>query len=731
MKLKIDIQRHPVRYSFLILFGFALLMAFQNCNRTAFFSTTVAGGLFGNYNNGAGYGGKPSQDYARFTPGFKCENRESAVANILSAENTLTITENKKDICGAVQQTLDAGQIDVSIYQDEIIGYQEGIFEGVPSVPTTIPANLVEVWCRDTNDQSGIETITHFDHLSSLAVNRIYFASADATGTLTNKVVKDFSVARVVSKSKVTISDGSGFDLNVYRDQPAPLKPGLFVGQLNATMNGIKYERKTYCRFGGSLDAKVWPVKQIVDLNVSAFKQTVDLNYFSYSSLTGAGPAPAQNLFISKSNGANSFLVSKEISSNNLNFSFGPDSKNLFYATGASTTPVLMSAPMDGSSSRVLATVTEIFKFKLSTDGSRLIYNGYVNGAPGLRSVPSAGGNNSVLSPPVAVATMGASAMDVTKDKVVFLCCNTPTDIYINNFDGTALTKIPRPVLPANWDFSASNLSILRQQKAVSVWAWTWIAPGGSANYIIAIDGSWSLKLPTGWLWVSTSPDDLNGLLVNQTDPSLQALVNFKTGAIMTLPTLNLPKSASLVRDGSQTIESAFFAADSKSFIGVKANSNLNNETIAVSLIDGSVSSVCAGVTSSYVKQMNDGSLLLVGFDSSKRIINVYLRQADEKCKLVNSIPFAASKMESVEISISPDAKNILANVGGLDLNAAPLNLLLYIPLNGKVSYAVNTPVYSAATIQKAVFLNDSKTVIFIGDQIRSGDQNIFLWSAP
>ena len=733
MSVKNRIQRNPFRYGFLSIILFAVLMAFQNCNRTSFFSTSAVGGLFSNNNNGAGYGGKPSQDYARFTPGFTCQNKESAVATILVSKSAVTITENKKDICSAVQQNLNPNQIDVSIYQDEIIGYQDGIFEGVSTTPSTIPANLVEVWCRDTTDQTGIETVTYFDHVSNLAVNRIYFASADANGALSNKTVKDFSVARVITKSKVTVSDGNGFDLNVYRDQPAPSRPGLFVAQLNAVINGIKYDRKTYCRFGGSLDAKVWPVKQIVDLNVSAFKETLDLNYFSYSSGTGVTVAPAQNLFISKTDGGSSFQVSKEVSSANLAFRFSSDSKTLFYSTGASTTPALMRAEVDGSANSVLAAVTEIFSFKVTKDGSHLIYNALVDsGGTGLKVVSTTGGASTVISPPVVRATMGVSAMDITNDKVIFLCCNQPTQIYMSNFDGTGLSIISTPALPPNWDFATNNLSVLHQQKAISVWAWSWVGATPSENYIIAIDGSWSQKLPAGWLWVSTSPDDLFGLLVNQSDLTSQAVVNFKTGAIKNLPSLSLPTGVSLIRDGSQNIESTFFTQDSKLFIGIQPNPTTKvKEAVSLSLVDGAISAMCDGVATSYVKQMLDGSFLLIGHDVNKKILNVYLKSNDQKCRLVNSVPFAVSKLDSVQVSISPDTKNILANVKALDLNAAPLNLLLYIPLSGKISYTINSPVYSSATIQKAIFLKDSKAVLFVGDQIRAGDQNVFLWTTP
>lgn len=731
MNFKRLIRHNPIRSAFAAFFCLLIVVAFQNCNRTSFLPTTLAGGIFGGNNNGAGYGGKPSKDYARFTPGFTCQSKPAAVALVKVKDQAVSVIENKKDICEAVQLTLNIKDIDSSIYQDQIIGYQEGIFEGVKTTPTSIPANLVEVWCRDTNDQTGIETVVHFNRETNSAVNRTYYATTDINGVYINRVIDDFAVSRVVSMSQVEISDGNGFDLTVYRDQPAIARPGLFMGKLNAIINGVKQDRKTYCRFGGSLDAKVWPVKQIVDLNISDFRKTSDINFMGYISNTGIFAGLGHNLFISKTQGKDQILISKEVAPGS-HFEFSPDSKALYYTTGASTTPTYNRATVDGTFNSVLATANDVLTFKLNHDASSLIYHTYIDGGVGLKSISTATGSNNILSPPVSRGTMGVSSVSFTKDKVVFLCCNRPTQIYTVNFDGSDLRVLKTPALPdASWDFATQNLAVLGQQKAISVWAWSATAGSVYMNYIIALDGSYSLKLPPGWLWVSSSLDEKFGLLVNEKDQTTQALINLLTGVMKTLPKLVLPAGQSFTREGSQTFKSAFFTKNSSEFIGLSTGGSTESaHAFSVNLIDGTTSNLCDKVTTSFVKQLGDSSLILVGHDLKRRILNVYLKNA-MGCRLVNSLPFALSLLGDIEVVESPDGQSILATVKFTDPQGIAATSLFYIPLSGQAPFAVNKPVFAAAKIQQAFFLKDSKSVIFVGDQIRVDDQNIFLWTAP
>ena len=235
--------------SLLVVVG---LSFFQNCSQIRFEDFESNKSALDLENNGGNYGGKPSGDFYRYIPDFTCENKESPQAHIAINGSMVTLTENKTLLCGAVTQALNLSMIDFSIYQNEIIGQKEGIYTGESIAPTKIPAKLVELWCRDRKDEKGIETITYYDRNTGKAVNRIYYSSQTGDGTLEARRIEDFPVARLLDSLKVVVKDEQGFELTVYRDQPAP-EAGLFAGELKAVIDGQTVERKTYCRIGGRL----------------------------------------------------------------------------------------------------------------------------------------------------------------------------------------------------------------------------------------------------------------------------------------------------------------------------------------------------------------------------------------------------------------------------------------------------------------------------------------------
>ena len=143
-----------------------------------------------------------------------------------------------------MKQRLPVSGLDISIYQRDVVGYVEGIFEIEKSAPGSIPANLVEVWCRDRKDSQGIETITHYDRMLRQGVTRIHYSELGANGLPVAKTISDFGVARVISGKTIWIRDKSGFELMVHRDQPAS-ELGLFKGRLKASRGGVSIDRET------------------------------------------------------------------------------------------------------------------------------------------------------------------------------------------------------------------------------------------------------------------------------------------------------------------------------------------------------------------------------------------------------------------------------------------------------------------------------------------------------
>lgn len=233
-----------------------LLLAFQNCNRIQVTDVSSQEVLKSN-NNGGSYEGKITDNYYRFVPDFTCEQQPAALSYISVSAPDVTLTFNQNTQCAAAVQQLNPQSLDSSIYQTELIGYLDGIYQFKIQVPLVVPAKIVEFWCRDRNDELGIETVTTYDSGSQSSVTKIYYATMSASGAFTKKTIPDFPVASTsLSPVKQAINNGQGFELLVYRDQPSPTLPGLFRGRIESTIEGRYSMRDAWCRLGGRFDSR-------------------------------------------------------------------------------------------------------------------------------------------------------------------------------------------------------------------------------------------------------------------------------------------------------------------------------------------------------------------------------------------------------------------------------------------------------------------------------------------
>ncbi len=731
---------------FLAVLTVALLSVFQNCSRVSFQSLNdLSASLPKSQNNGEGYSGKPDGDFYRFNPGFTCEQKVAPVAHINITKSVVTLTENKNLLCGAVNQTLDEGLIDRSIYQHEVIGYQEGIFEGEATTPTSVPANLVEVWCKDRNDEQGIETITHFDHVTNLAMNKIYYTQNGIPIQ-----IPDFSVARVIANKTVIVKDEKGFELTVHRDQPAP-QAGLFKAHLQANLSGQKITRETFCRLGGSLDPKVWPAKQIVDFNVNNFKTSPDLNSLGYTSKTATG---IPNLYAIHTDGTSHMQASPNLPVSGIsNYLFSLDSQSLIFSGDARLPGIreLFKVNVDKSSfvqlSNPLISAEQAVSqdFNLSADGSSVIFGDGSFAVPTmitrptwLQSVPLSGGAAPLaLTPPPSLTLKGTNEFIVSKNKVVFFCCDLNSDLYSVNTDGSGLVKITPP-LTSDWYFSWLT-PITGKGDYIYAMAGSKIS-AQIRQYIVAIDGSNFLALPQDQYVDETFLSPNYALLYHypcHEDKCVRQLLNLKTKALINLPTL---------KNGTGYVEPSysprmFFTNDSTALIGSKVLSDGNLQAVSISTATGDIKDLCPGVTSQQfiIKELGQNKFSILAYDKSSQILKLYISQ-DSTCKKVNSTVATNPKIDFLqEVSISQDNQKLLVKLSayGTDPIAydpkqvSKASQLLYIPLNGKPAFVIDAPAHEAATISQAFFLNDSQTVLFVGDQIRALDQNIFLWTPP
>lgn len=217
----------------------------------------------------------------------------------------------------------------------------------------------------------------------------------------------------------------------------------------------------------------------------------------------------------------------------------------------------------------------------------------------------------------------------------------------------------------------------------------------------------------------------LEGLGTSQTSPQL---MNLQTQKLIPLPSM----------------KSTFFTQVSLALVGAQIFTDGTQQAVSVSTLDGKVTPLCPRVTAkvTQIQEISANRFLILTYDQASQILKVYLQ--NQSCQLVNSIPLGNANTNSIrDIIVSPDGKKIIAKTGvtkdpsvgtfsalGL-IEREESSQLLYIPLDGHPAFVISSPVYEGAAIYEPYFASDSQTVIYLGDQIRPGDSNVFLWTAP
>lgn len=741
------LNRYPYQFIALVLLMLVGIL-FQNCSRARFLSRSEKSVT--TKNNAGAYGGKVSGTFYRFIPDFKCENRESFVASLEVQSSAVLLTENKRLLCGAVLRSFLPELIDSSIYQNEIVGYEEGIFEGNDTVPTAIPADLVEVWCKDRGDLLGIETVTHFDRTLQSAANKVYYSN-QVLGQADSgpQSIASLSVSRVLTENRVLIRDGNQFQLTVFRDQP-DTQQGLFKGQMEVEIQGQRFVRETSCRLGGLLDPKVWPARQIVDFNVSAFKTSPDLSRFAYSSASATG---IPNLYTSDISGFNQLQAAPNMLQKGIdvglngNFHFTADSKHLIYSGDVNLPSVLelFKVAVDGTGATQLndrlthsSQATEA-DFKLTDDGLSVVYRDGSQSAPGqtygmwLKSVPLTGGTPLTLNGPFNQSYLGVKqfAVSASQRKVAYLCCEIYADLYSVNFDGTARQRITPAFPSADWHFRWNEPVLIPNggsQAFIRAHHTNAISGVYSYLYAVSLDGSGSIQFPADMTLDQISGSGTTVLLKSITPNSSVAfeskLMNILTGTQFSI---------------SPTIE-PFFAQDSRTLIGQHRLGDGTLKAIAISTENGNSAELCpaAGGDDIQISEISQNDFLIVSIVKLTGIVNVFVKPNGLACRKVNSMPLTKTNLDSIQsVTLSSDNSTALITLAQTVLQSIPLpprqtqQVLYYVPLNGRPALIVNSPAFAGANIGYSLMLKESKTVLFWGDQIRPGDYNIFNWTAP
>lgn len=263
-------------YSSLIAFAGVLTLSvlFSNCSGesipdlVSLASQTKGGG------DGVGFDGKLTS-YNRYVPDFVCDGKTSAYASIDFSNGAILFTQNDVNQCTLSSKRIYEADLDVSSFQNEIFGYQEGIYqkskpEGLSGgASSIIPSELVEVWCQTTKEPSSLEVIIKYNSQTKNAQARIYYVREnEVSGVLERREVPDFSVARVAVDHKVIVKDAK-INLTVDRDVNIAGGSAEFKGEVLVKLDDQTRFENLRCRLGGYFDPSIWPAKIVLQKPVS------------------------------------------------------------------------------------------------------------------------------------------------------------------------------------------------------------------------------------------------------------------------------------------------------------------------------------------------------------------------------------------------------------------------------------------------------------------------------
>lgn len=733
------------------------VFSFQNCQQMNFVGIgsieSLGSSAIPVTKNGEPYGGMTPGLYYHFIPNFACEGNSAPVSSLSIVGNQVTLTENKALKCGSSVTPLNSNLIDWSIYQNEIVGYREGIYQGLSSAPAAIPANLVEVWCRDANTTSGIETIMHFNNQTKAAVNRIYYGDS---------FLPDFSVTRTLTRSEIVVSSPGLLSLHIHRNQPAP-QLGLFMADIRVKINGANFDRITYCRLGGSLDPSVWPVKKITDLNsASDFKVSPDFNRLAYATTEIEASFILENIEGDQSKRLGGPMNSL-LSARTAGFQFSPDGNSLLFTSdfqSANYLGLFSQGIGDGGSMAPLSVNNSSFNsdgiandFQVTQDGKFVLFrepgaNDLFHKGLNLYNLFSKATDSSIktlLNPLVAPALypdsplLSVSNFHLVKNanKVVYLCCQYLSvgsytgDLYSSDLLGQNILNIS-PILPK--DFTLNPIFADAGSDSVLV-----MASNSSNNlllpiwFVVKLDGSGSFQLPPSNK-VLINNNALAAVLV-QGPESPTKLVNLNSGA-----QFNIPSPYSFPRGGmpGSYNQQQFFTKDGSYFTALNV---LNIEAIqpfSVNTSSGQVSLLCSDQLTSKANliERNGNQILIVTYDLKSHLLKVWQSAVGGQCRLLNSAMSDDMTVDSIEdLVLSPDQNILMVRLGqdvanGIGGVNEQNSLLLYIPLNGQVPIRIDSPVYKGSLIYRAQFLKDANSILFWGSQIKLNENNIYRWSA-
>lgn len=223
------------------------LISFSQYNSKAPNSGVQTGG------SGEGYLGKPDPgEYTRFNPDFNCK---PATKPFVQGEVTVTSDQLilKTDNCNITDFPMSVSdpQIDSRAYNKDYFGLYEAIFRSNLLSLESLP----EYFCRNYNDDFGIDVVVEMDPQSQKNIAKIYFGENKADGSLVTEQSSWFDVSR----SGTTEFAANNFLINIDSAKSGPI---FYNARLATLFNGRQINSDLSCRQMG-------PTPVLPNINVS------------------------------------------------------------------------------------------------------------------------------------------------------------------------------------------------------------------------------------------------------------------------------------------------------------------------------------------------------------------------------------------------------------------------------------------------------------------------------
>lgn len=691
--------------------------------------------------NGSGYGGKLT--YNHLVPDFTCEGKAAHRASLEIDGANATWTENNFNKCNSVSLSVPVADIDRSNRQADVVGYKEMILEQqttqVADVSLTVPSTLVEAWCQEQQSPYRFEILAYYDRIDQKAHLRVI--SQDGAGQIQDDPA--VSVARTISANAVQYASSTS-DLKIDKLK-AGTKAGLYQGTLKIKLQANDVVTPVECRFGGLLDARLWPSKLVADGNVvqhQFLKSSEQLVYVDQK--LSATNQPQNSMYVLDLKSETSKLISQPTTNYGVeDFKVNASESNiLFRSRGNISIELFVIRPNGTGLSQLSQPLTTAYQFvepdyRFSADEQSVFYrDGFQE--PGndvekwLRSVSVNGGTVQQINPNMDLnGDVGVYAHATSKlnQSTVYLAGELYPRIYSYNPISRATTDVT-PTLATGWVFNwFSELLIPKSARWVFISAINQNAvlsptPLLGTLFAIASDGSDTRDLQINTSNFSLSPEQ-NWIVV---EPHVRTTTQDKFSSNETIFTQTESLRKFSYNFGSN-LNWKFIKSENLIFTGIG-----QGQSKIINPITGVTETICSSISGTIksVVDSADQQFLFIASESVDHSRHLWKYDfATSRCLKINS--YLGSGAPNLKLIVSKNNKFVVIKESGLGKNiyAPDAGQLYLVPTDGKPTIQINVPAFPVIeNVNDFEFINTDSQVLF-QTQSTFTDAQLYIWTIP